>query len=335
MKTNITCPKCSHNFEYDVDGQLREKADAEAEKRLRQEIEAFKEKLAKEKQAEAEEAKKELTKEKAKARKEAEEKADEKAAKAKEEEITQLKMELARERKKIEKLKPAKGGSQQTQGAVLEEMVEKRLEEACKEADVLDKIIRTKNGADIYQIVMSNTNKECGSILWEVKNAASWQSGWITKLKKDMADKKADLGIIVVQDTLEKVENQWHEGDRIFVTKLDYVKALALTLRKKIMEVAELRNNQKFKDKKLEMAYTYIFDGEFIENLKLIITCIDRDKRALEKEQDAVKKIWAERETRLGFGRDAAIKLLGGISEIKELGGEMSTKLLLVGGQKG
>jgi len=248
----------------------------------------------------------------------------------KDHEITMLKKSIELRDEDIKKLKERGSGShsQQAAGAAFEVQVEEKLVEAKHEAGVLDEVLRTKNKGDIKHTVIDGSNKECGIIIWEVKKTKSWGGDWIETLKRDMEDRGAVLGIIVVQDSMEKVENRWHEGDRIFVTKLGSVKTLALAFRKKIIEVHKLKNTQNFESKDLEVAYKYIFDGKFAENINHIITSFDRDEELLKKEKDAAKKSWGERETRIANGRDAALTLLGGIEEIKAIR-EGSKKILI------
>lgn len=86
--------------------------------------------------------------------------------------------------------------SQQLKGEVFED----RVEELLKKNFPNDKFERTekgKNGADILHTIRNERGLDIGSIYWEVKNTKTFESNWPAKLKKDMADRGATLGVIV------------------------------------------------------------------------------------------------------------------------------------------
>ena len=70
------------------------------------------------------------------------------------------------------------------QGEVLEREIEDVLREAFP-ADVIDPVKTGKRGADVLQRVRSGRGTDCGTILWESKNAKHWSSGWVEKLRSD------------------------------------------------------------------------------------------------------------------------------------------------------
>lgn len=292
------------------------------------EAESAKDEFEKEKQKAVLEERAKHRKEKTELEKQIRKEIQEQGDKTKDDEIEKWKFLYEQEKNKIKNIKERTELTSQEQGAKLEIRAESKLNEACTEASILDKIKRTKNAGDVVQTVIDDRNKECGIILWEIKDAARWSKKWIETLKADMIEREAAVGVIVIQDTLEGYDCQWHENNRIFVTKLNMVKSLAKTLRIGIIESNRLKNTQQFANKKLEVAYDFIFNGPFGEHLQQIIGSYKRDQDLLNNEIETMTKLWGERQTRIDMGKKAALTLLGGINEIKAIGDMGGIKLL-------
>jgi len=62
------------------------------------------------------------------------------------------------------------------------------------------------HGADIEQLVQEASGQECGSILWETKNAKKWSPSWLAKLREDQREAKATLAVLVTEAMPPDVE---------------------------------------------------------------------------------------------------------------------------------
>ena len=86
-------------------------------------------------------------------------------------------------------------GSQQTQGESLELTLEEGLKKEFPQ-DTISEVKKGVKGADMIQEVVDKLGRNCGKIIWESKNA-KWSDTWISKLKEDQRQAKADLAVIV------------------------------------------------------------------------------------------------------------------------------------------
>ena len=131
------------------------------------------------------------------ARSQIKEEADRKATEAYQTILAQKDKTLADALRANEELKrKIEQGSQQSQG----EVAELNLEEELKKAfvyDAIEPVPKGIRGADVLQKVRNNAGKDCGQIIWEVKNTKTWSEGWIQKLKDDQREVHADVAIIV------------------------------------------------------------------------------------------------------------------------------------------
>jgi len=130
-------------------------------------------------------------------------------------------------------------GSQQTQGEVLE----LELEEMLKREFPRDQIIpvaKGKNGADINQIVFDNNGRQCGTIIWESKQAQSWTDSWIVKLKSDQRNLKAEIAAIVTTAFPKEIK-KIGQKDGIWVADFDSVSGLAIAFRTNLIQLNTLK----------------------------------------------------------------------------------------------
>src|SRR3972149_322825 len=99
----------------------------------------------------------------------------------------------------IEELKRrGEQGSQQNQGEVLELDLEAMLR-ARFPVDVIEPVAKGVRGAAIIQRVYARAGQLCGSIAWESKRTKAWNDEWVTKLKDDQREVKAELAVIVTE----------------------------------------------------------------------------------------------------------------------------------------
>jgi Uncharacterized protein conserved in bacteria (DUF2130) len=52
-------------------------------------------------------------------------------------------------------------------------------------------------GGDLIQRVVGPTGQICGSILWEAKRTKNWSASWLSKVRDDQREAKADMALIV------------------------------------------------------------------------------------------------------------------------------------------
>jgi hypothetical protein len=121
---------------------------------------------------------------------------------------------------------------------------------------------------------------------------------WIEKLKKDKRSQGADIAVIVTQ-TLPKDMERFGEKDGIYICTFAEVGSLASILRDTILKVFALTRSQENKGDKMQMLYDYLTGSEFGEQWKAIREGFMIMRLSIQKEREAMEKLWKAREKQL------------------------------------
>ncbi|MCL1881433.1 MAG: DUF2130 domain-containing protein [Oscillospiraceae bacterium] len=271
----------------------------ESEKQLREELTTLLDELSKATQArdEAElSARRELFKKENLIREEATKKANEKANEDYNTKIREQEETIGKLREQLTTAKQvAEQGSQQLQGEILEIDIENNLRSAFP-FDEITEVKKGERGADIRQIVNERTHQDCGLILWECKNAKTYQQSWLTKLKDTLSSEKAQIGVIVFSSPSDDSEDFKQLSENIWLVKPRYAIMLATFLREVCSKVALANRNAEGKDIKVEMIYNYLTGGEFNSRVRHIIESYNDMATQLTLEKKQTQKRWAAQE---------------------------------------
>jgi len=188
--------------------------------------------------------------------------------------------------------------SQQLQGEILELDMEQNLR-ASFPYDSITEVKKGERGSDIRQIVNEPMCQNCGLILWECKNAKTFQQSWLGKLKDEIAAEKAQVGVIVFNPTDGGGEDFKQLTDNIWLVKPRYAVMLATLLREVCVKVFIANRNAQGKDIKVEMIYNYLTGGEFSNRIRYIIESHDEMAKQLDTEKRQTQKRWATQEKNL------------------------------------
>jgi len=201
-------------------------------------------------------------------------------------------------RKQIEDLKrKAEQGSQKTQGEVLELDLEEALSREFP-FDAIESVAPGIKGADIVQVVKTQSGRECGKILWETKRTKNWNDQWINKLKSDQRNAKADISVLV-SETLPDGFKQFREINGVWVTDIASVICLSVALRVVLNQVARERALQTGKQEKAELVYGYITSIEFKNRVEAILEAFRSMKDDLDAERRSMERSWSKREKQI------------------------------------
>jgi hypothetical protein len=196
--------------------------------------------------------------------------------------------------KQVEELKAKiQQGSQQTQGEALELELEGRLRSEFP-SDEIAEVKKGQRGADISQVVIDKLGRRCGTILWESKNA-QWSDGWVSKLKEDQRQAKADLAVLVSVNLPEKAEGFiYREG--VWICSLKSFVPLALAMRFNLVSVFHARRSSEGKDEKMKVLYNYLTGSEFRNRVEGIVDAFSNLQDELEREKRWFSVKWARQE---------------------------------------
>lgn len=220
-----------------------------------------------------------------------------------EEERNQMKFreyekQLEDQKKLVEEMRrKAEQRSMQLQGEVQELALEELLR-ANFPFDIIGEVGKGVRGADCIQTVRNNLGQDCGKIIYESKRTKDFSIDWIDKLKADMRGQGADIAVLVTQ-AMPKDMNSFGEKDGVWICSFAEVRAVAQVLRDSVIRVHTVAKNQENKGDKMTLLYNYLTGSEFTEQWKAIREGFMSMKLSIQKERDAMERIWKAREKQL------------------------------------
>ncbi|MDR0794050.1 MAG: DUF2130 domain-containing protein, partial [Chitinophagaceae bacterium] len=191
----------------------------------------------------------------------------------------------------------AEQGSTQLQGEIQELALEELLQKTFP-FDTLEEVAKGIRGADCTQQIRNQFGQAAGKIIYESKRTKEFSGEWIEKLKADMRALNADVAVIVTQ-TLPKDMERFGEKDGVYICNFSEVRSVALLLRNALLKIAESKKGQENKGEKMAMLYDYLTGNEFNGQWKAIREGFLSMKISIQKERDAMEKLWKAREKQL------------------------------------
>lgn len=212
--------------------------------------------------------------------------------------MRELEKQLEDQKKLAEEMKrKAEQGSMQLQGEVQELMLEEILRNTFP-FDEVKEVGKGVRGADCIQVVRNQFGLEAGKIIYESKRTKDFAADWIEKLKADMRSLGADVAVIVTQ-ALPKDMDRFGEKDGVYICSFAEARSMALVLRNSILKIAEARKSQDNKGDKMVLLYDYLTGNEFSEQWKAIREGFMSMRLSIQRERDAMEKLWKAREKQL------------------------------------
>jgi len=213
----------------------------------------------------------------------------------------------------------AQQGSQEAQGEVLEEMFQTELEKVFHAPDKVRDIKKGERGADIILEIHDLQGNRLGAVLFETKRAENWSPKWITKIKQDIVENRADVGVIVATNLPEGVK---HFGmvDGIWVASPTCGLQLAQVLRRSLRAVAEAKAMTINTADRAQVLYRYVRSSEFRQMVELVVSSFINLKADLDREKNSMQRHWKAREQKIEMIRENFIKLVGGTDGLAEIG---------------
>ncbi len=245
----------------------------------------------------------------------------------------ELEKQLDDQKKLAEEMRrKSEQGSMQLQGEVQELALEELLKLAFP-FDLISEVGKGVRGADCIQTIRNKFGQECGKIIFESKRTNSFANDWIEKLKADMRSQGADVAVIVTQ-ALPKDMDRFGEKDGIWICSFAEVKPIVQMLRDGIIKISTALKSQENRGEKMHMLYDYLTSREFAGQWQAIREGFMSMKLSIQKERDAMEKMWKAREKQLEkvllsaahvrgsiegiSGTDVDLNLLGDGNEVEE-----------------
>ena len=212
--------------------------------------------------------------------------------------LKELEKQLDDQKKLAEEMRrKAEQGSMQLQGEVQELALEAMLQSAFP-FDLISEVGKGVRGADCIQTVRNNFGQECGKIIYESKRTKDFGGDWIEKLKADMRSLGADVAVIVTQ-AMPKDMDGFGEKNGVWICQFTEARAMIALLRDSIIKVHSASKSQQNRGDKMHLLYDYLTGNEFAEQWKAIREGFMSMKLSIQRERDAMEKLWKQREKQL------------------------------------
>lgn len=228
--------------------------------------------------------------------------------KQQEEQLEMLRNELKNAQRKAEL------SSQQFQGEVQELAIEEFLRQKFP-LDCIEEIKKGQRGGDCFQVVHTREFQNCGKIYYESKRTKEFQKAWVEKLKSDMREIGADVGVIV-SEVLPKEMERMGLFEGVWVCSFEEFKGLSAVLREGVIQVGLAKKSQENKGDKMDLLYHYLTSSEFFMQVSTIIEGFEQLRADLEREKRAMNKIWKSREKQIDKVFEGTINMYGSIKGI-------------------
>ena len=212
--------------------------------------------------------------------------------------MMELKKQLEDQKKLTEEMVRKQGqGSMQMQGEVQELILEELLRSTFP-FDSIDEVGKGVKGADAIHTIRNPLGQVCGKIIYESKNTKAFGGDWIDKLKHDMRSSQADIAVIVTE-TMPKDMERFGMKDGVWICNYTEIKSLAFVLRDSLIKVHAAQSSQENKGDKMSLLYSYLTGTEFRQQIEAIVEGFTELQYGIQKEKNAMTKIWKEREKQL------------------------------------
>jgi hypothetical protein len=212
--------------------------------------------------------------------------------------LKEMKEQLETQRKLAEEMKrKAEQGSMQSQGEAQELLLEEMLRTAFP-FDQIDEVGKGVRGADCIQTVRNPFGQDCGKIIFESKRTKDFSVEWIEKIKSDMRSQGAEVAVIVTQ-ALPKDMSSFGQKEGVWICTFQDVKAVVQLLREAVIRIYNATKSQENKGDKMHLLYDYLNSREFAEQWQAIREGFLSMRLSIQKERDAMEKLWKQREKQL------------------------------------
>ncbi|HET7203269.1 MAG TPA: DUF2130 domain-containing protein [Steroidobacteraceae bacterium] len=210
-------------------------------------------------------------------------------------------------------------GSQQLHGEVLELVLEEELAAAFP-LDTVSEVRKGVRGADACQRVVTRSGQEAGTILWEAKRAQKWSAHWPAKLREDMREAGAEVGVIVTTC----FPSDWPDGqpfglyEDVWVTGAGPAISLASALRTGVLEAFKARVVAANKGEKMEAIYDYLTSPQFAHKLRAVYDAFKKMREELESERTTMQQRWKRREKQIQLATHQLVAIAGDLQGLAQ-----------------
>jgi len=185
----------------------------------------------------------------------------------------------------------------QIQGEVQERSIEEYLLSKFK-YDTVEEISKGAFGADCIQTINTLDFQNCAKICYESKNTKSFGKDWIAKLKHDMVEAGADVGVLVTS-VYPKDMDRMGFMDGIWICSYDEFKGSVALIREGLIGIYKATLSQENRADKMSLLYSYFTSSEFSMQLNAIVDGFIQMQEELNKQKRSVMASWKRQQKQI------------------------------------
>ena len=159
--------------------------------------------------------------------------------------------------------------------------------------DRISRVDKGVSGADVIHDIHHN-GRAVGRIVYDSKNRNAWRNEYVTKLRQDQVEAKADHAVLASKVFPAGVR-ELHHQDGVLVISPPRVLVLAALLRKHVVQTHALRMSNEARSHKTEALYAFIMSERFTHLVASIDTNADDIGDLDRKEEKAHQAVWKRR----------------------------------------
>jgi hypothetical protein len=237
-------------------------------------------------------------------------------------ELTKVKLKNEQLQKDVENAtKRAGQGSMQLQGEASEINIEDTFKRLFP-TDEVEPVKKGKRGADCFLHVKKKGGRTVAKILVESKNTKNFSDEWFTKIKDDLVNGGAAIGIIVTSAWpagTRNEEQKAHTINGVWVCAFHEYPVLVRALREGLFALDRASAGEEAREGKAQVMFDFLTSHEFAHNIEQIFEPIFRMREQLDKEKNVMQRTWKERETLIEGsirGTDSLYMKIQGIAQV-------------------
>ncbi len=159
-----------------------------------------------------------------------------------------------------------------------------------------DRIVRVEKGAagaDVVHDIYHN-GRSCGRIVYDSKNSSAWRNDYVSKLRSDQAEAKADHAVLCTK-TFPSGEKELHTMDGVLIVSPQRVGVIAGVLRRHVVQTATLRLSNEARSQKTAALYAFIMSEQCVQLLSSIAVNTEDMTELDAKERKSHEALWKKR----------------------------------------
>ena len=205
---------------------------------------------------------------------------------------------IARLRKDLQEMSThAEPPAPELKGGSLEQFVTNHLVENFP-LDVVERTKTGQRGADVLQVVNEPPRQNCGTIYYECKNTRRFQNAWIARLRQNMLDKSANVGVLVSRARPRDTDRISNQGG-IWICTPEEFEGLCYVLRDSLVQFSAVVMAQENRGDRMDLLYDFLTGDEFRLQIETVVEGFNTLRAELNREKTAMQGIWKRREQQI------------------------------------